>query len=736
MKLIVATPAGQIFSSLNAESWWYSSENQRLPTSSRFLDNQRLIRSTLMYWFGRFPPDVSQRKLWMIASSSEQHRIKVDQQIAQQFESIIIEAKYQDWCSEVFGYQGKLATIIVLDQLARHIHRHYSASGGAGECAILCQAELDKLAYAAAEKFSQEHKQEIACGMIPLPMVIFALMPYRHASTLETVQFVQDRVEELDSTETQFDAMLRRFRKATNRRVALLQDEARRTGNGERTKSCSDIDILECFPFDADMDPARDHLVHKTIVEFLDGRGIKPTGNRESQPVPVVVSLSGGVDSMIIVSVLAHLARDCKYNIKIYAIHIDYANRLESGAEAGFVQQYCEDRDVTFCLRKIDEVTRGLTARDEYERIAREARYACYRETVQLCKDNFGDSAIVVGVMLGHHRGDLRENVLSNSHKGCGPLDLSGMTAVSINDRVVIHRPLLVLEKTAVLDYAHKFGVPYFKDTTPHWSTRGKLRNKLLPLLEEIYGEGSMNNLSNLAVESDQARGLLHDAVLGPFLEQVEKQPLGIVFATKPWKSQGLFFWKFVLREALHRSSFGMFSDKSVENFLERVANEKVKEGWLQCRRDYAVFLRADGKVFVLFPDSFPFRRAEQFDCVGNYVQYGEDVRIGPWLVAARIVTTGMDSDQMRKKAVESWEAFMSGDITYYLNAPMYESVVPPLVFVSGFEKQSRPLAWKSTDLKLQSTLPLLGNDKESVQLLANGAMTKVVEVRLRLIRI
>jgi hypothetical protein len=35
-----------------------------------------------------------------------------------------------------------------------------------------------------------------------------------------------------------------------------------------------------------------------------------------------------------------------------------------------------------------------------------------------------------------------------------------------------------------VLEYAHSFGVPYFKDTTPAWSTRGKLRNQLVPLLQ------------------------------------------------------------------------------------------------------------------------------------------------------------------------------------------------------------------------------------------------------------
>ena len=142
-------------------------------------------------------------------------------------------------------------------------------------------------------------------------------------------------------------------------------------------------------------------------------------------------------------------------------------------------------------------------------------------------------------------------------------------------------------------------------DTTPHWSTRGKLRNKLLPLLEEIYGEGSMNNLSTLATESDECRNLLHSALLKPFMDRVVRTPMGITFETAPFVAQarGLFFWKFVLREVLHSAGLGMFSDKSVVSFLERIMpihtfKKTIREGWLQCRRDYAVYLQGDG-VFL-----------------------------------------------------------------------------------------------------------------------------------------
>jgi hypothetical protein len=70
--------------------------------------------------------------------------------------------------------------------------------------------------------------------------------------------------------------------------------------------------------------------------------------------------------------------------------------------------------------------------------------------------------------------------------------------------------------KEDVFDFAHAYGVPYFKgtlilyshcthtvltlyshcthplfkDSTPEWSTRGKLRNRLMPLLAEMYGVG------------------------------------------------------------------------------------------------------------------------------------------------------------------------------------------------------------------------------------------------------
>lgn len=44
-------------------------------------------------------------------------------------------------------------------------------------------------------------------------------------------------------------------------------------------------------------------------------------------------------------------------------------------------------------------------------------------------------------VMFGHHQGDLQENVISNVMRGCGPLQLSGMSKQSTVNKVGAQGP-------------------------------------------------------------------------------------------------------------------------------------------------------------------------------------------------------------------------------------------------------------------------------------------------------
>jgi len=120
---------------------------------------------------------------------------------------------------------------------------------------------------------------------------------------------------------------------------------------------------------------------------------------------------------MVIAAVLANLVRHHGYQgvMKVVAVHIDYANRPESGAEASFVERWCQQQEIDFYCRRIDEVTRGITARDEYEKLSRDVRYTFYQNIIRQYASQDQCDPKMIGVVLGHHRGDLRENVLSNA---------------------------------------------------------------------------------------------------------------------------------------------------------------------------------------------------------------------------------------------------------------------------------------------------------------------------------
>ena len=98
--------------------------------------------------------------------------------------------------------------------------------------------------------------------------------------------------------------------------------------------------------------------------------------------------------------VLSYCVLLLTFVLEVLALHIDYNNRPESGAEAEFVERWCEERRIRFRARVVTECKRGVTARDVYEKQSREIRYGFYREAME--RDG------VRGVFFGHHQGDLQ----------------------------------------------------------------------------------------------------------------------------------------------------------------------------------------------------------------------------------------------------------------------------------------------------------------------------------------
>jgi tRNA(Ile)-lysidine synthetase-like protein len=188
-----------------------------------------------------------------------------------------------------------------------------------------------------------------------------------------------------------------------------------------------------------------------------------------------IISLSGGVDSMVLSYILKYIGID------IIAVHINYNNRPECEEECNILKQWCNMLDIKLYIRKITEIQRPemmeLNMRDLYETYTRDIRFNTYMN-VNPDYDN---------IFLGHNHDDQFENIFTNIVSESHFDNLRGMTyqtQLKFKDKFLnFVRPMLDIPKEQIYKFASYFSIPHFKDSTPKWSQRGKIRDIVKPTL-------------------------------------------------------------------------------------------------------------------------------------------------------------------------------------------------------------------------------------------------------------
>lgn len=212
-----------------------------------------------------------------------------------------------------------------------------------------------------------------------------------------------------------------------------------------------------------------------------------------------VISISGGVDSMLVSHMICNIRNmlNNKYSsgipFDISCIHISYNNREECGKEQEFLKWWCNHiLHVPLVIRDIDEITRNRTSRMRslYETITRKIRFDMYR---YMCENFifYDDTENIYGkdnsyIVLGHNKDDKFENVFSNISKQIHFDNLYGMKTLSVEDDINIFRPFLDMDKKTIYKCATEMNIPYLKDSTPDWSNRGKMRDNLIPYINNF----------------------------------------------------------------------------------------------------------------------------------------------------------------------------------------------------------------------------------------------------------
>lgn len=270
-----------------------------------------------------------------------------------------------------------------------------------------------------------------------------------------------------------------------------------------------------------------------------------------------IVSLSGGVDSMVLISILHYL------NKTVIGIHINYNNRPETYKEKEFLENWCEYNDIRLYCMDILDIQRRDSKRSDYEEYTKKLRFDMYKQVLET--ENC-DS-----VLLAHHKDDIVENIFTNVCRARSLFNLGVLKKESVIDDVTIERPLLDLYKKCIVEYANTHDVPYFKDTTPTWSVRGCYREKIDPSVQYAFGNQVKDNLLSVETELKEWYSLITYSIINPFIKSIDTKDYEISFDTTPYKEYPLCFWNTVFMKLFHFYNSKVPSKRSIKAFVDYI---------------------------------------------------------------------------------------------------------------------------------------------------------------------
>lgn len=221
--------------------------------------------------------------------------------------------------------------------------------------------------------------------------------------------------------------------------------------------------------------------MEEKVQHYLEEQQMIP--DRKS---PVIVGLSGGADSVALVTILHRLGYTC------IPAHCNFQLRAaESDRDEQFVRQLTTTLQLPLEVIQFTTEEYAATHKISIEMAARELRYEWFEQ--------LREKYSAVAIAVGHHADDTIETVLLNLIRGTGLKGLTGIQA--INGSVI--RPLLCLTRREILEYLAQQKLTYVEDSTNAENnyTRNKIRNQLRPLIETInpsFGATMQTTLQHL----------------------------------------------------------------------------------------------------------------------------------------------------------------------------------------------------------------------------------------------
>ncbi len=225
--------------------------------------------------------------------------------------------------------------------------------------------------------------------------------------------------------------------------------------------------------------------VRKTIREF----------NLIEKNDSIVVGVSGGPDSMTLLSILLKLKEE--FHLKIYVAHVNHMLRENAIKDEEYVKEFCKKNNIEIFIKKANISEIAQKEKIGLEEAGRNIRYNFFEEVLKNTKSN--------KIAIAHNLNDKAETIIMNTLRGSGVSGLKGIEA----KRKKYIRPLIEIERHEIEKYCieNKINPRHDESNDDNTYTRNKIRNIVIPYIKNEFNPNiikTLNRLSEIIKEDDE----------------------------------------------------------------------------------------------------------------------------------------------------------------------------------------------------------------------------------------
>lgn len=289
----------------------------------------------------------------------------------------------------------------------------------------------------------------------------------------------------------------------------------------------------------------------------------------------IVVGLSGGADSVCLLSVLNSLKAE--YGFSLVAAHINHGIRgAEAQRDEESCKRLCESLNVPLEILHADIPTLSKQQGIGEEECGRIVRYDFFRSLA-------GERGKIA---TAHNLNDNAETLFLNLVRGAGSKGACGIPPVRDN----IIRPLIETDRKSIERYCEENELQYVTDSTNLECeySRNKIRIKVLPTLCEI-NQNAVSALSGFASRMREQEAFLESVVNEKYALCVKNS----VLYEAEFSALDIFLKKRIAGRFLSELSHGEVESKHIDDFLRFVGSGKAL-----VTASATEIVSRDGKIF------------------------------------------------------------------------------------------------------------------------------------------